>query len=77
MGIKYWRFIYDADSDSWEAITDQAFSPKEEAESFINNLQKAEQKLAKIQELIQKWNVAEISDYHLGVQIRNHLNEES
>jgi hypothetical protein len=38
-----WRFVYDADYDSWEAITDEAFSTKEDAIEYIGHLEQTKQ----------------------------------
>jgi len=47
-----WRFVYDADYDSWEAITDAAFSTKEYALDYVEQLKRSEQIIKNIQKRI-------------------------
>lgn len=60
MGLTYWDYIYNPRSDSWEVVSNQAFSTKEVAEEYLKQNQKSQEDIEKIK----NWDKISNEPYH-------------
>ena len=65
MGLSYWDFIYNPRSDSWEVVSNQAFSTKEVADDYLKQNQKTPEDIEMIA------NMKRVDDLLVETNIEN------